>query len=67
VVLYRCETWSLTLKEEHRQRVFENRLLTRIFGLKGMKLLEAGENCIMRGFVTCTVCQVKSEVSSKGR
>jgi hypothetical protein len=27
-----CETWSLTLREEHRLRVFENRVLTRIFG-----------------------------------
>jgi hypothetical protein len=34
VVLYGCETWSLTLREEHRLRVFENRLLRRIFGLK---------------------------------
>jgi hypothetical protein len=33
VVLYRCETWSLTLREEHRLRVFENRVL-RIFGPK---------------------------------
>jgi PAS domain-containing protein len=33
VVLYWCETWSLTLREEHRLRVFENRALTRIFGL----------------------------------
>jgi hypothetical protein len=32
-VLYGCETWSLTLRGEHRQRVFENRLL-RIFGTK---------------------------------
>jgi hypothetical protein len=31
VVLYGCETWSLTLREEHRLRVFENRVLTRIF------------------------------------
>ena len=31
-VLYRCETWSLTLREEHRLRVFENRVLRRIFG-----------------------------------
>jgi len=31
VVLFGCETWSLTLKEEHRQRVLENRLLMRIF------------------------------------
>jgi hypothetical protein len=32
VVLYGCETWSLTLKEEHRLRVFENRVLRRICG-----------------------------------
>jgi hypothetical protein len=32
VVLYGCETWSLTLREEHRLRVFENRVLRRIFG-----------------------------------
>ena len=31
VVLYGCETWSLTLREEHRQGVFENRVLRRIF------------------------------------
>ena len=30
-VLYGCETWSLTLREEHRLRVFENRVLRRIF------------------------------------
>jgi hypothetical protein len=32
--LYGCETWSLTLREEHRLRVFENRVLKRIFGPK---------------------------------
>jgi hypothetical protein len=34
VVLYGCETWSLTLREDHRLRVFENRVLRRIFGPK---------------------------------
>jgi hypothetical protein len=34
VVLCECETWSLTLREEHRLSVFENRVLRRIFGLK---------------------------------
>jgi hypothetical protein len=34
VVLHGCETWSLTLREEHRLRVFENRLLRKIFGPK---------------------------------
>jgi hypothetical protein len=34
VGLYGCETWSLSLREEHRLRVFENRVLKRIFGPK---------------------------------
>ena len=34
VVMYGCETWSLTLREEGRLRVFENRALRRIFGPK---------------------------------
>jgi len=34
VVLYGCETWLLTLREERRLRVFENRVLKRIFGPK---------------------------------
>jgi len=42
-VLYRCETWSLTLREKHRLRVFENRLL-RIFGTKMDKVTGNGEN-----------------------
>jgi len=32
VVLYGCETWSLTLREESRLMIFENRVLRRIFG-----------------------------------
>ena len=34
VVLYGCETWSLTLREERRLRVYENRVLRRVFGPK---------------------------------
>jgi len=34
VVLYGCETWSLTLREKRRLRVFENRVLRRVFGPK---------------------------------
>jgi hypothetical protein len=34
VVWYGCETWSLTLREEHVLRVFENRVLRTIFGPK---------------------------------
>jgi hypothetical protein len=35
VLMYGCETWSLILREEHRLRVSENRVLRRIFGPKG--------------------------------
>jgi hypothetical protein len=48
VVLYGCGTWSLTLREEQRLRVFENGVLRIIFGPKR----DAGENCIMRSFIT---------------
>ena len=34
MVLYECETWSLTLREERRLRVFENKVLMRVFGPK---------------------------------
>jgi len=37
-VLYECETWSLTLREERRLRVFENRVLRRISGPKRDKV-----------------------------
>jgi hypothetical protein len=47
VVLYGSETWSLTLRDVHRLRV-----LRRIFGRKER---EAGEDCIMRSFITCYV------------
>jgi hypothetical protein len=40
VILYGCETWSLTLTEEHRLRVFENEVLRRIFGPKRDEVME---------------------------
>jgi hypothetical protein len=48
VVLYGRETWSLTLKEERRLRVFENRVLRRIFWPKRDEVTGNGENYIMR-------------------
>jgi hypothetical protein len=39
VVLYGCETWFLILREEHRLRVLENRVLRRIFGPKMDELI----------------------------
>jgi hypothetical protein len=38
VVLYECETWSLTLREGHRLRVFQHRVLRRIFEPKRDKV-----------------------------
>jgi hypothetical protein len=40
VVLYGCETWLLTLTEERRLRVFENRVLRRVFQPKGDQVTE---------------------------
>ena len=34
VILYGCETWSLTLREERKQRAFENKLFMRVYGPK---------------------------------
>jgi hypothetical protein len=46
VVLYGCETWSLTLREEHRPEVFENKMTRGIIGRK-----RNGENYIMRSLM----------------
>jgi len=54
VVLYECETCSLTLREEHGLRVFENRVLRRIFVPKRDKVTGSGENYIMRSLMICT-------------
>jgi hypothetical protein len=55
VVLYGCDTRSLTLREEQRLRVFENGVL-RIFGPKRVEV--TGENCITRSLLIHTLCQV---------
>ena len=48
VVLYGCETWSLTLRKERRLRVFENRVLRRIFGSRMDDVKVNGENYTMK-------------------
>jgi hypothetical protein len=57
-VLSGCETWSLILREEHRLRVFENRVLRRIFGPRRNEVTEEWRKLITRGFVICTLRQV---------
>jgi hypothetical protein len=44
VVLYGCQTWSLTLREERRLRLFETRVLRRIFGPKRDKVAGKGKS-----------------------
>jgi hypothetical protein len=52
VVLYGCETSSLTLREERKLRVFENSVLRRIFGPKRDEVTgKKRENVIMRSFM----------------
>jgi len=56
VVLYGCETWSLTLREGRRLRVFENRVLRRIFGAKRDEVTGNWKNYeyILRSLMICT-------------
>jgi len=51
VVQYGCETWSLTQREERRLRVFENRVLRRVFGPKRDEEQWNTENYIMRSLL----------------
>jgi hypothetical protein len=43
MVLYGCETWSLTVREEYKLNVFENRVLRRIFGPKWDEMEKAAK------------------------
>jgi hypothetical protein len=52
-VLYGCETSSVRLREEQRLRVFENRLLRRIFGPKRTRPQGSGEDYITKNLMTC--------------
>ena len=57
VVLYGCETWSLTLREEHRLRVFENRVLRKIFGAKKDEITGEWKKFIMLRYMNCILRQ----------
>jgi short subunit dehydrogenase-like uncharacterized protein len=56
-VLNGYETWSLTLREEYRLRVFKNRVLRRIFG-PNRDEQEDGGSCTMRSFIISTHPQI---------
>jgi hypothetical protein len=51
IVLYECGTWSLTVRKEHSFRVFEKRVLRKIFEPKRRTWQGAGEACVVRRFI----------------
>jgi hypothetical protein len=67
VVLHGCETWFLLLREEHRPRVFENRVLRRIFQRKRNEVTGGWINCIRRSFITCTLWNDQVKEDKMGR
>jgi hypothetical protein len=54
VVLYGCETWSVTMREERRLRVFDNKVLRGIIGPKRDEITGRGNNYIIRSLMICT-------------
>ena len=58
IVLYGCGTWSLTLREERRLRVFENRVLRRVFGPKRDEVTGNGRNYIMMSLMVCAAHRI---------
>jgi len=53
--IYGYETWSLTLRDEHKLRVFENRVLRKLCGSKAEEVAGNGGECVLRSFINCTV------------
>ena len=58
VVLYGSDTWSFTLREEHRLRVFENRVLRRILGPKNNEVTGEWRKLHNEELVLCTPHQI---------
>ena len=52
-VLHGCKTWCLMLREEHRLRVFENKVLRKIFGTKRNEITGNGESYIIMSYTHC--------------
>jgi hypothetical protein len=65
VCFYGCKTWFLTLREEYRLRVFENRVLRSIFGTQMYEMLRGWITYLTESFKICT-CRYKwSELVKK--
>ena len=57
IVLYGCESWKMTLREERRLRVFDNMVLRRIFGPRRDEVTGNGGDCITRSLMICLLTQ----------
>jgi hypothetical protein len=66
VVLYGCETWSITLREEHRLRVFEKKVLRRIFAPKRDEVTGEWKSFTVRNLIICTHPQISLGRSNQG-
>jgi hypothetical protein len=58
LVLYGCETWSPTLREEHRLKMIENRLLRKVFEPKRFEVTGDWKKLNNGNFIACTPHQV---------
>jgi hypothetical protein len=66
LVLYGCETWSLTSREKHRLKVFENRVLRGIFAPKRDEVIGEQKSCTLGSFIICTHHQISLGRSNQG-
>jgi hypothetical protein len=66
-LIFSYKTWSFTFNEEHKLRVFKNRVLSNILGLGGRKLQETGENYIMTSFIICIFHQTLVKIVESRR
>jgi hypothetical protein len=59
--VYGCETWSRTLRDEHKPRVFEIRVLRKTIGPKRDGVTGECKDCIKRSCMICTAYQTLSD------
>jgi hypothetical protein len=64
VVLHGCETWSVTLREEHRLTVFKNLVVRKISGTKRGEGHDTGENYIFGSLITCIAYRMSQVITS---
>jgi hypothetical protein len=64
VVLHGYETWSVTLREEHRLTVFKNLVVRKISGAKRGEEQDTGENYILVSLITCVACHISQVITS---